>query len=410
MIRSVVAVALPTAVVAIGQITVARVGGLAYSGELSVYAGLSSIMAIALGTRWDSQVLVSKPSESAEAVKNGLFGLAFYSFWALIFAVVMRAPTELYFKIDSLIVVAAGTSIALVELACADLFKKTYFFRYAALRMTSILIVVGGILLQESDANVNYAASQLWLIGCVFATGLATWYLWGAVKVQLVAASENFALFFGAKIVDQKAMVLPTFAALLAALLGNVWVILVYFQFTPEAAGVWSTVYRIYSAPLFFITAVLTPAVYAATSRSIEQYGPHGAQPSFTPAFRFSGFILLVGVGIGALGYLDGGYIFKVLIGTSSQLRQELVLTILMIAAVRCTTGVLQGTYQAVGQSRIVVGGFLVEIFVGVLFYYLLDCNELTCFARIGVYQSVCGLTYFGMHLFLMGNGLGRRS
>jgi len=409
MVRSVVAVALPTTVVAIGQVTVARVGGLAYSGELSMYAGLSSIVAIALGTRWDSQVLVSKPCDLSEAVKNGLFGLALYSFWALILAIVIRAPAELYLKVDSVTVVAGGISIALVELACADLFKKTYFFRYAALRITVILIVVSGVLSQKFDANNNYTASQLWLIGCLFATGFAILHLWETIKVQLVEAKQNFMLFFDANMVKQKVMVMPTFAALLAALLGNVWVILAYLKLTPEAAGIWSTSYRIYSAPLFFITAILTPSVYVSTPRSSEKYRPHGMQAAFYPAFRFSGFIFLVGVGIGVLGYLDGGYIFKVLIGAPSELGRELVLTILLIALVRCTTGVLQGIYQAVGQSSIVVGGFLFEMLVGLLFYCFLGCDDLTCYARIGAYQSVCGLTYFGMHLFLLGNGLGRR-
>ena len=125
--------ALPFFLIFIVNLYITRRHGFIYAGELAIFAGLSSFIAIIFSMRWDVEILVKDENTLVKSLSNGVYAVVFLSILSSSICYLLKS-FGLFLDFNIYLIYSAAL-IALYELHINIFLKKGNLLSFVGLRI-----------------------------------------------------------------------------------------------------------------------------------------------------------------------------------------------------------------------------------------------------------------------------------
>ena len=364
--------ALPFFLIFIVNLYITRRHGFIYAGELAIFAGLSSFIAIIFSMRWDVEILVKDENSLVKSLSSGVYVVVSLSILSSSICYLLKS-FGLFLDFNIYLIYSAAL-IALYELHINIFLKKGNLLSFVGLRILPPFFLILFTLLNLSPGSswfFSYLLSLVFLLCSIYIYHKKVWNF----SFSLVNLFKKF-----------RTMLVPTSSAVIANSISIIWLLSIANQFGSYEAGVWINAYRIASLPIAFCGATMMPLVLVAIGNRVFYH------EKFNIMFKFSYLILFVFLITGICLYTNGQAVFNYLTNSNGLIGNGALLVILAIAAMQYSMQYWKEIFQSVNRTSVVLIILSIELFLILLIYFFGDIRLFNDF--INLIFSITGLCF----------------
>ena len=367
---------IPFGLIFVTNLLITQINGFEYAGELAIFSGSSSFLAILFGMQWDIEVLVRNKEKLLSSIYSGIATVTFLFLLSLIlYFVLSMLHSDFY-----LFLISSAALVGINEILLSSLIKLHKYKVWIFIRSIPPIAL---LIFSTSLFKVELA----WFYAQLIATILVTVYYLVSFNFFI---NKDFTLdlknlfFRSSSLIPITLSTLMSNSILLFCLLG------ISYSLSDFETGLWVNAYRIFSLPIVLAAGIAIPFV-------LSKIGDSNFNLKFKIFFKYFIVMLALIMLFIPMIYFYGTEFFKLLTNTDYNLESYLCIVIYLSATMHCLIQNMRSFFHSINR----VGSFLFILVFFILLIGLLFINSSSELLEL-ISERIFYITFFVFTLIIL--------